>query len=82
MTRLLVLGAQGQVGRALAARAGQAGMPHVALGRTECDITDLLAVERAVKTRCMVINCAAYTSVDRAETEIEAAYRVNTVGAV
>ncbi len=81
MTRLLILGAEGQVGRALVARAGRAGMPHVALGRTQCDITDPLAVERAVQTSRMVINCAAYTSVDRAETEVEAAYRVNTVGA-
>jgi dTDP-4-dehydrorhamnose reductase len=81
MTRLLILGAQGQVGRALAGRAGQAGIPHVALGRAECDITDLRAVERAVQTSRMVINCAAYTSVDRAETEVEVAHRVNTVGA-
>jgi dTDP-4-dehydrorhamnose reductase len=81
MTHLLILGAQGQLGRALAARAGQAGIPHVALSRAECDITDLRAVERAVRTSRMVINCAAYTSVDRAETEVEAAYRVNAVGA-
>jgi dTDP-4-dehydrorhamnose reductase len=81
MTRLLILGAQGQVGRALAARARQAGIPHVALGRGECDITDLRAVQRAVQTSRIVINCAAYTSVDRAETEEEAAYRVNTAGA-
>jgi dTDP-4-dehydrorhamnose reductase len=80
MTRLLILGAQGQVGRALVARAGPAGIPHVALGRADCDITDLLALERAVQTSRMVINCAAYTSVDRAETEAEEAYRVNTVG--
>jgi dTDP-4-dehydrorhamnose reductase len=81
MSRLLILGGQGQVGRALATRARQAGMPHLALGRIECDITDPLAVERAVQTSRMVINCAAYTSVDRAESEVEAAYRVNTDGA-
>jgi dTDP-4-dehydrorhamnose reductase len=81
MTRLLILGAQGQVGRALAARARQAAIPHAALGRAECDITNLLAVERAVQTSRMVINCAAYTSVDRAETDVEAAHGVNAVGA-
>lgn len=81
MTRLLVLGAKGQVGRAVAACARQADIPHVALGRAECDITDLRAVERVVRDSRMVINCAAYTSVDRAETEVEAAHSINTVGA-
>lgn len=82
MTRLLILGAQGrQVGRALAARARQAAIPHAALGRAECDITNLRAVERAVQTSRIVINCAAYTSVDHAETDVEGAHGVNTVGA-
>jgi len=81
MTHLLILGAQGQVGRALAKRAYQRGVPYTALGRAECDITDRIAVERAVDTSGFVVNCAAYTAVDHAETEIEAAYRVNAVGA-
>jgi dTDP-4-dehydrorhamnose reductase len=81
MRRLLVLGAKGQVGRALAACARQADSPHVALGRAECDITDPRAVERAIRYSRTVINCAAYTSADRAETEVEAAHSVNGVGA-
>jgi dTDP-4-dehydrorhamnose reductase len=80
MTPLLILGAQGQVGRALVARVRQAGIPNIALGHAECDIADQLAVERVLQGGGIVVNCAAYTSVDRAETEVEAAYRVNTVG--
>jgi dTDP-4-dehydrorhamnose reductase len=81
MTQLLILGAQGQVGRALVMRARQASIRCDALGRLECDIGDRAAVERVVKPGRVVVNCAAYTAVDRAETEAEAAYRVNSVGA-
>jgi len=80
MMQLLILGAQGQVGRALAARAQQASICCDALGRRECDITDRAAVERVVKPGRVVVNCAAYTAVDRAESEPEDAYRVNSVG--
>jgi dTDP-4-dehydrorhamnose reductase len=81
MTHLLILGAQGQVGHALTVRARQEDILHRALARAECDVTDRTAVERAVEASRFAINCAAYTAVDRAETEVEAAYRVNTVGA-
>jgi len=81
MTQLLILGAQGQVGRALVTRARQAGIRCDALGRLECDVVDWVGVERVVKPGHVVVNCAAYTAVDRAEAEAEAAYRVNSVGA-
>jgi dTDP-4-dehydrorhamnose reductase len=81
MTQLLILGAQGQVGRALVMRARQASLRYDALGRLECDIGDRAAVERVVQPGRVVVNCSAYTAVDRAETEAEAVYRVNAVGA-
>jgi dTDP-4-dehydrorhamnose reductase len=81
MMSLLILGAQGQVGRALLAQASRAGVRHEALGHAECDITDPIAVGRAVSGRNFVVNCAAYTAVDRAETEAEAARAVNALGA-
>ena len=80
MASVLILGAQGQVGRALVAQARQDGIAHRALGRAECDVTDRFAVERAVRGCRYVVNCSAYTAVDQAETNEEAAYRVNTVG--
>ena len=44
----------------------------------ECDITDIEQLEDAVGESSTVINCAAYTNVDGAESEPEEAYRVNT----
>jgi dTDP-4-dehydrorhamnose reductase len=81
MTRLVILGAQGQVGGALAARVRQAGMACDAFGRAECDITDPVALKRIIGAGHFVINCAAYTAVDQAETEVEAAYLINAIGA-
>jgi len=80
-TKLVILGAQGQVGRAVAAQAGRRRIAGGALGRAECDITDRAAVARAVAGSGLVVNCAAYTSVDQAEAEVETAYRINAVGA-
>jgi dTDP-4-dehydrorhamnose reductase len=49
--------------------------------RTELDITDALAVRRAVAGRSAVINTAAYTAVDDAETNEDAAWEINAQGA-
>jgi dTDP-4-dehydrorhamnose reductase len=81
MTRLVILGAHGQVGGALAALVRQAGMACDAFGQAECDITDPVALKRRIGAGCFIINCAAYTAVDQAETEVEEAYRVNATGA-
>lgn len=77
---LLILGAGGQVGRALAERAGAQGL---GLDRAACDITDPAAVGRALLAPALsvVVNCAAYTAVDRAESDRRAAYAVNADGA-
>ena len=75
--RLLVTGAEGQVGRALL------GLPIdgsvVGLGRAELDITDTGAIERAVSriAPTAVINAAAYTAVDAAESDEPTAFAVN-----
>ncbi len=60
---------------------GKENIPHRALGRADCDISDRHAVERAVAGSRMVVNCAAYTAVDKAESDTDAAYRVNSLGA-
>src|ERR1700738_3532781 len=77
---LSILGANGQVGRELAVLARQRLIPHRALGRAECDITDAAAVKRAVAGSRMVVNCAAYTAVAQAESDVDTPSRVNTVG--
>ena len=79
--RWLVVGAGGQLGTDLLAvlRAQQADV--VGLTRAELDVTDAAAVSAAVADACptVVVNAAAYTAVDAAETDEEAAYAVNAV---
>ncbi len=76
----MILGAGGQVGQALGARAGAAALT---LARAACDITDRAAVAQALSAPGLsaVVNCAAYTAVDRAESERELAFAVNAEGA-
>lgn len=79
----MLTGAGGMTGGEVSARAPRAGwivFPH---SRAELDIRDAAAVESAVRA-CRpnaIINCAAYTAVDRAESEPELAAAVNEHGA-
>ncbi|AXK88032.1 dTDP-4-dehydrorhamnose reductase [Nocardia farcinica] len=74
--RLVVTGAAGQVGRHLMRLA-----PHArGYDRAHLDITDADAVRAVVHPGDVVINCAAYTAVDKAETEPDAAFAVNGTG--
>jgi dTDP-4-dehydrorhamnose reductase len=79
--KVLVTGAGGQVGRALVA-AAPAGFTLVQLAHAELDITDPRTVSQAVQRHApdVIINAAAYTAVDRAETEPELAWRANAEG--
>lgn len=83
-TRILLAGANGQLGLDLTHRAAQLdGVELHARGRDSLDITDAAAVQQAVADLhpdC-VINAAAYTAVDRAESEQAAAFTVNRDGA-
>lgn len=78
--RALILGADGQVGRALAATAPQDAR-LVALGRLACDLGDPDKIARAVRDAQpeVIFNAAAYTAVDRAEDEVELAHSINAV---
>jgi dTDP-4-dehydrorhamnose reductase len=68
---ILVLGAGGQVGSAVAAAAPDAGFAVAALTRAACDIADPVAAAAAIERAgaLLVVNAAAYTAVDRAERE-------------
>ncbi|MBI3142760.1 MAG: dTDP-4-dehydrorhamnose reductase [Bacteroidetes bacterium] len=81
MTRVLVTGAQGQLGSEFMEISGTRAIGHIVkgYGREELDITDAHAVETAIADMKpqYVVNCAAYTAVDRAEEEPEAAYAIN-----
>lgn len=79
MTCYLLTGASGMLGTDLLRMLD--GREVTALGRAELDITDAVAVSAAVAGHDVVINAAAYTKVDDAETDEEAAYAVNATGA-
>ncbi len=78
---ILVFG-NGQLGQELT-RMGAAGrVPLVTLSRAQADITNRAAIAEALRRHSptLVVNAAAYTKVDLAETEIEAARQGNEVG--
>jgi dTDP-4-dehydrorhamnose reductase len=83
MTRVLVFGGGGQVGRELLSARLSSGWTIAGRNHQSADITDRAAVDRAVAEARpdIVINAAAYTAVDRAESERDAAYAVNETGA-
>lgn len=78
--RLVVTGAGGQVGRLLAEEATRRGYSVRALTRDEFDITDPAAAGRHIGSGDVVVNCAAFTNVDAAESEPEAAAAINATG--
>ena len=78
MTRYLVTGAAGMLGTDVVT--ALAGRDVTALARTDLDITDAAAVAEAVEGFDVVINTAAYTRVDDAETDEAAARAINATG--
>lgn len=78
---VLVTGATGQVGYELL-RLAPEGFTVAGFGSVELDITDAAVVEETVEreTPALIINAAAYTAVDKAETESDLAYAVNRDG--
>jgi dTDP-4-dehydrorhamnose reductase len=79
MTRYLIAGAAGMLGRDL--QSALAGREVTALGRADLDVTDLSAVTDAAAGHDVIINASAYTKVDDAESHEDVAFAVNAVGA-
>ena len=80
MSRVLITGGAGQLGRDLAAVLGDAAIP---LSHTELDICDPAAAVAAVKEHApdAIVNCAAWTDVDGCEGDPERAQLINAIGA-
>ena len=83
MLKVLVTGAGGQVATSLVNAANVSNIDLVALSRAILDITDSNSVMAAMRAHRpdVVVNAAAYTAVDKAESEPDAARRVNETGA-
>ena len=81
--KILVFGAGGQIGREVCRAAWPSRYAVLPLDRKVIDITESAAVGAmlAREKPDLVINLAAYTAVDRAESEPEAAWAVNCAGA-
>ena len=79
MSRWLITGAAGMLGRDLVSVLERSGETVTALTRAELDITDGAAVRDALRhwRPAVVVNCAAWTAVDAAETSEDAALRLN-----
>ena len=79
---ILLFGANGQLGQEMVRASAARGMSLVALSHAEADIADATAVREAIARHkpALVVNAAAYTKVDLAETDVEAARRGNDIG--
>ena len=81
MTKFLITGAKGQVGHCLTQQLTSKA-EILAVDRDELDITDQSAVKKIVETfkPDVIINAAAHTAVDRAESEVELSEAINVKG--
>ena len=79
---ILITGATGQLGHALANLARVRGLDHVAVSRPDFDFDAPGTLDSSLSSTKprLVINAAAYTAVDAAETNTDAAERANHTG--
>jgi dTDP-4-dehydrorhamnose reductase len=77
--RILLFGSNGQVGAAFRGLGLRAEDHLIAVGREQCDLSDVSAVRRTVRQAepDVIVNAAAYTAVDRAETDRDLCFAIN-----
>lgn len=76
--KVVIIGKSGQLATELVAELPK-GIQHLSLGRNDVDITSYTELSAKVQQfkPDVIINAAAYTAVDKAESDIEAAYAIN-----
>jgi dTDP-4-dehydrorhamnose reductase len=74
---LAILGGRGMLGTDLADECSRQGISHQVFDLPDFDITEKRQLEDAVANASAIINCAAYTDVDKAESEYDLACRIN-----
>ena len=81
--KVVVTGAGGQLGQAVVAQLKDDGQTVVSLKRHDADLTNEEQTAELLKKAApdALVNCAAYTDVDKAESEPQTAYAVNRDGA-
>jgi len=80
-TRIAILGGRGMLGTDVAKICEQQGFDVGVFDLPEFDITDSKQLKEAVGSAKIIVNCAAYTNVDGAESENELAHQVNAEAA-
>jgi len=80
--KVLIIGSNGQLGRQVQKELAKKNTIFFAYDYPEIDIADLESLQKLYEqTRPeAIINCAAYTNVDQAETDYDTAYRINALG--
>ncbi|WP_127754111.1 dTDP-4-dehydrorhamnose reductase [Devosia sp. 1566] len=80
--RLLVTGSKGQLVTALLERGAAAGVEIIPVGRPQLDLADPTTIAPAIAAAKpdAIISAAAYTAVDKAQSERELAFAVNAIG--
>jgi dTDP-4-dehydrorhamnose reductase len=81
--KLWILGAEGLLGKALLKQCALQHICAVGTGKTQGDITckEQMAAQAAEIRPTHIINCAAYTDVDKAQSEYDKAFLINALGA-
>ena len=76
---IVVFGRDGQIGKALQVCLKELKTPAVFLGRAECDLANEDAIRQVLNRYQpqVIINAAAYTAVDKAESERQLAFAIN-----
>jgi len=77
-TRIAILGGRGMLGTDIASICEQKGFDVKVFDLPEFNITDSQQLKQVVEAAGLIVNCAAYTNVDGAESEAELAYQVNS----
>jgi len=80
MTNLLITGSHGQLGNEMQQVAARyPAFNYIYTDIDELDICDKMALETFVKAHTVdiIVNCAAYTAVDKAEDDVELCYKIN-----
>lgn len=80
---ILIAGRNGQLAKCLRDLAAMRGLPAVALGRPELDLENRDGIDKLIASIApsAIINTAAYTAVDQAESETAKVFSINRDGA-
>jgi dTDP-4-dehydrorhamnose reductase len=80
--KYLITGSSGQLATSFTNRLGSRSMEFLAPDESQCDITDRACIRKLIGTYHprVIINCAAYNQVDKAEQDRDRAFQVNSAG--